>query len=212
GLGVADFADHYLVRIVTQNASQPASKCQSLFLVHRNLRNALELILDRVLDRDYLVLFVLYFIKRSIQRCSLTGTRRPGHQHHPVRLGNEFPELLQVLRRESDNVQIQFSKGLVDLFLVENTNDYVLAVNRRHDRHAEIDLSAANHYSESSVLRYAALGNVQLRHDLDALNDGLVMGDVYRVCRAIERAVNSVFDHHVRVARFYVNIRSSPFE
>src|SRR5262249_31542262 len=119
---------------------------------------------------------------------------------------------LQVLRRESDNVQIQFSKGLVDLFLVENTNDYVLAVNRRHDRHAEIDLSAANHYSESSVLRYAALDNVQLRHDLDALNDGLVMGDVYRVCRAIERAVNSVFDHHVRVARFYVNIRSSPFE
>jgi hypothetical protein len=40
GLGVADFADHDLVRVVTQNRPQAARKRQALLLVDRNLRDA----------------------------------------------------------------------------------------------------------------------------------------------------------------------------
>src|SRR5947209_16544015 len=49
-LFVANFTDHDLVRIVAQNRTQPAREGQTFFLVDRNLRNAVQLILDRVFD------------------------------------------------------------------------------------------------------------------------------------------------------------------
>ena len=54
-LGVADLAHHDLVGVVAEDRSQAASKRQALLLVDRNLRDAAQLILDRVFDRDDLV-------------------------------------------------------------------------------------------------------------------------------------------------------------
>ena len=53
--GVADFAHHDLVGIVTQNRAQAAGEGQALLLVHRNLGDAANLVLDRVFDGDELV-------------------------------------------------------------------------------------------------------------------------------------------------------------
>ena len=53
---VADLADHDLVGVVAQDRAQPAREGQALLLVDRDLRDAAELVLDRVLDRDDLVL------------------------------------------------------------------------------------------------------------------------------------------------------------
>ena len=55
GFRVADFADHDLVGVVTQDRAQPAREGQALLLVDRDLRDALQLVLDRILDRDDLV-------------------------------------------------------------------------------------------------------------------------------------------------------------
>jgi hypothetical protein len=48
-------------------------------------------------------------------------------------------------------------------------------MDRRHDRNTEIDGAAAVFDAEPAVLRDAALGNVELAHDLDTGNDGRVM-------------------------------------
>src|SRR6185503_12893925 len=96
--GVADFTDHYLVRVVTQYAAKTASEGQPLLLVDGNLRDALKLILDRVFDGDDLVFFVLDLVQRAVERGRFTRTRRPGHQHHAVRLCDELAELFQILR------------------------------------------------------------------------------------------------------------------
>src|SRR6185369_18052203 len=93
-----------------------------------------------------------------------------------------------------------------------DTDDHVLAVDRGHDRNTKVDLAPSNHDSEAAVLRNAAFGDVQLRHDLDALNDCLMMSDVDGIGRAIERAVDSVLDDDVRVASFNVNIRCASLE
>src|SRR5215831_7052631 len=63
GLFVTNFTDHDLVRIVTQNRAQPAGKGQTLFLVHRDLRDSMQLVFDRILDGDDLVFFVANFVK-----------------------------------------------------------------------------------------------------------------------------------------------------
>ncbi len=77
GLGVADFADHDLVGIVTQDRAQSARECQALFLVDRNLRNTANLVFDRILNRDDLVFVCLDFVDRRIQRGRLTASGGP---------------------------------------------------------------------------------------------------------------------------------------
>ena len=71
-LFVANFADHDLVRVVAQNRAQAARKRQSFLFVHRNLSDAVQLILDRVFDRDDLIFFVSNFIERGVQSRRLT--------------------------------------------------------------------------------------------------------------------------------------------
>ena len=44
GFLVTNFADHDLIRIVAKNGSKAAGKCETLFLVHRNLGDAAHLI------------------------------------------------------------------------------------------------------------------------------------------------------------------------
>ena len=52
GFGVANFADENHVRVMAQNGAQPARKGQAGFFVDLNLIDALELIFDRVFNRD----------------------------------------------------------------------------------------------------------------------------------------------------------------
>ena len=84
GLLVADFANHDLVGIVAENGSQTAREGQPLLLVYRDLRDALDLVFDGVLDSDDLVFVVLDLTECRVKRGGLTGTGRPGDQHHPV--------------------------------------------------------------------------------------------------------------------------------
>jgi hypothetical protein len=56
---VADLAHHDLVRVVPQDRAQAAREGQALLLVHRNLQHAGQLVLDRVLDGDDLVVPVV---------------------------------------------------------------------------------------------------------------------------------------------------------
>ena len=59
---------------------------------------------------------------------------------------------------------------------------------------------------EAAVLRDALLGDVELRHDLDAADDRLVVPLVDRLHRLVEHAVDAVLDHHLGVARLDVDV------
>ena len=100
-------------------------------------------------------------------------------------------------------------KLFVDLFFVENTNDRVFAVNRRHDRNTEVDVASFVTNAETAVLRHATLGDVELRHDLDTRDQRLVISEIDRIDFRVERAVDSILDLHFRVASLDVNIGSA---
>src|SRR3990172_22743 len=78
GLGVADLADHDLVRVVAQDGAEAAREREPLLLVDRNLRDPAELVLDRVFDRDDLVFDRLDLGQRRVERGRLAAAGRTG--------------------------------------------------------------------------------------------------------------------------------------
>ena len=56
GLDVADLTDHHDVRVLAQQVAQPLRERQALLLVDLDLADALELVLDRILQRDHVEL------------------------------------------------------------------------------------------------------------------------------------------------------------
>src|SRR5205823_4533621 len=107
---------------------QAARERQTLLLVDGNLRDAVKLILHGVFNRDDLVFLVANLVQGGVKRRRLA---RPGgacDEDHAVRLGDVATEVAQVAREEADNVEREVSELLVDLLLVEDTYDRVLAV------------------------------------------------------------------------------------
>ncbi len=67
-------------------------------------------------------------------------------------------------------------------------------------------------HPKTSVLRHAALGDVQLAHDLDTRDDGgvVLLGDGLH--GLLQHAVDAVLDDHGVVARLDVNIAGAPLQ
>ena len=105
GFLVADLSDHDLIRVVTKHRAKAAGKRQTLFFVDGNLHDSLQLVLDRVLDRDDLVFVVANLVQRAVERGRLTRTGRPGHQDHSIRLFDIDAEALNVFEVEADNIK-----------------------------------------------------------------------------------------------------------
>ena len=171
-----------------------------------------KLILDRIFNRDDLVFVGLDLVHRGVQRGRLAATGRPRHQHHAVRLFDVAAELAQVLFVEANHVERQLVELLAHRLFVEHAEHGVFAVNRRHDRNAEVDGAPVVVHAEAAVLRHAALGNVELAHDLDTRNDGRVMLFADRRHGLCQHAVDAELDDHRVVAGFDVNIGRAPLQ
>src|SRR5580698_4732354 len=211
-LRIADFANHDLVGIVSQNGSQPAGKGQPLFLVHRNLRNAAQLVLDRIFNGDDLVFVGLDLVDRGVESSRLAAARRPRHQHHAVRLFDVAPEAEQVILIKPNYFQSQRAELLAHRLFIEHAQHGVFAVNRRHDRDAEVDGAPVVLHAEAAVLGHAALGDIELAHDLDTRDHGRVMLFADRRHSLRQHAVDTELDHDRIVARFDVNVGSAPLQ
>ena len=165
-----------------------------------------ELVLDRVLDRDDLVLDGLDLGEAGVERRRLARAGRPGDEDHAVRLADELAEPLHRLGVHPEDVEAQVLELGVRRLLVEDPDDGVLAVDRRHDRDAEVDRPPLDADLEAPVLRDPLLGDVELRHDLDAADDRLVVLLVDRLHRRVEDAVDPVLDDDDVLLRLDVDV------
>src|SRR6185437_3807441 len=208
GFRVADFANHDFVRVVAQDGAQAAGKGQALFFVHRNLRDAADLVFHRIFNGDDLVFFGLDFVHRGIERGGLAAARGSGDQHHAIGFFDVAPETLQVVLVESHYIQNELLKLFAHRFFVENAKHGVLAVDGGHDGDAEINgpLRRSVLHAEASILWHAPLGNVQLAHDFYARDDGgvMVFGDGRHGLS--QHAINAEFNADRVIAGFNVNV------
>ena len=89
GLEITNFADHDDIGILAQNRPQRARERQFDPRAHLRLRDAVERVLDRVLDRHHVGRVARQPRQRRVQRRRLARSRGPGDEHDAVRLADQ---------------------------------------------------------------------------------------------------------------------------
>src|SRR5260370_41765402 len=168
---IANLADHDLIWVVAQNGTQSAGKREALFLVHRNLGDAANLVLHRIFNRDDLVFVGLDFVQPSVQRSGFSAARGAGNQHHAIGLCDEHPEALDIVSAATHNIQHKIAQLLTHEFLVDHAQHSILAMNRGHNGNTKINGTPAVSHPKPPVLGNAALRDIEFTHDLDTGND-----------------------------------------
>src|SRR2546427_7133196 len=101
-LEVADLADEDHVRVLPNDVPEPRGEREADLRLHVDLVDALELVLDRVLDGDDLPVGRVDLVERAVERRRLAGARRPGDEQDPVRALDERLEPPERARREAE--------------------------------------------------------------------------------------------------------------
>ncbi len=153
-----------------------------------DLIHAMQLIFNRILDRNYFFIRRINLIKCAVECGCFTATGRPGNKHNAVGAGNQILEIAQIIRRKPQTVKI---KG--DRFAVENTHDNTLAEQGWQSGNAKIDFLAQHTQFNTAILRQAPLGNVKLGHDFYTGDNGRlqIFGRSFHV---MQDTVNTVTD------------------
>ena len=99
GLEVADLADQDHVRVLAQDRAQARGEGEPDRRLHLDLADARQLDLDRVLDRDDVVLGLVDVRERGVERGRLARAGRPGDQDDPVVAPDQLAQRLLVARR-----------------------------------------------------------------------------------------------------------------
>jgi hypothetical protein len=89
-LRVADLSNHDDIRVLAQSASQPFGKGVTLLLIGLCLDNALEMILDRVLNGDDFDVWSIDLPQEGIESGRLARTCRASSEYHAVRFLDFF--------------------------------------------------------------------------------------------------------------------------
>ena len=173
-LAVAHLADHDDVRIGAHDRAQPGLEGQPRALEDLHLLDAGQAVLDGVLDRHDRLLRRADDGDRCIQRGRLARARRPGREDRAVRAAQR-----PVDARAVGVAHAELAERQRTIAGIEDPHDRRLAVDERHDRHADVDAAAVEREARAAVLRQPALGDVEVRQDLDARDDarGLAAGD-----------------------------------
>ena len=121
-----------------------------------------ELVLDRVLDRDDVLLDLVQLLERRIEGRRLARAGRPGDQHRAVGLAEGA---LEALARRA--VHAQLVERALRVVLVEDADRRPLPALGRQRGHAQVDAAVLDRDADPAVLRHPLLGDVELAHDLD---------------------------------------------
>ncbi len=125
----------------------------------------------------------------------------PGDEHQAVRLRDHPVDQrpVRLAHAEADEIERQRA-------LVEQTHDHALAVERRDGRDADVDLASFEPQGDVAVLRDVALGDVHVRHDLHATDQGRL--EMLRRLRLRDQhAVDPVLDPQLALERLDVDVR-----
>ena len=138
GLEVADFADHHHVRVLAQDGAQAAREGHLDLGVDLGLADAVEVVLDRVLDRHDVARVVVEPLQRRVQRGGLARAGRAGDQQDAVRLVDQLVDQLAGCCGSMPSALEVEPAGL----LVEQAQHHALAVAGGDGRDAHVDRAA----------------------------------------------------------------------
>ena len=170
------------------------------------------MILNRIFNGDDLILICLDLVDGGVKRRRFAAARRPGDEHHAIRFLDIAAKAAQIVFIKPDHFERELLELLAHRLFVEHAEHGVFAMDRRHDRDAEVNGAAVVLHAEAAVLRHAALGNIKLAHDLDAGNDGRMMLFADRRHGVRKHAVNAKLDIHRVVPGLDVDVTRPPLQ
>ena len=204
---VADFADHDHVGVLAQEAAQGRGEGHALLDVHLHLVDARDADFDRVLGGGDVALLGVEDVQAGVQRHRLARAGGAGDQDHAVGLGEGVEvELLLVL------LVAQLVDAQLGGAAVQQSQHHLLAEQRRAGGDAEVHLLGLGDVElDAPVLRQAALGDVELGHDLEAGGDAGVQ--LHRgLGHAAQDAVHAQADAELGFIGFEVDVRGAALD
>src|SRR6185369_10488131 len=164
---VANFTDENDVWILAQKRTQRGGKVQTDLFLHLHLVDAGKVELHRIFRSHDVGVDCVQRLERGVQRVCLTASCWTSYQHHPVRLRNVSLELRERLRLKTELGHVEHEV----LFVQQAEHDF-FAKQSGESRNAKVELAGTrvdfDFDLDATVLRQTLLGDVELRHDLDA--------------------------------------------
>ena len=140
-------------------------------------------------------------VQRRVERGGLPGSGRAGHQDHAERHQQPDLEIGQCFGTEAQLGHVE-----LEVPLVEEPHDDLLAEEGRESRDPIVHLLAGHLDLDAAVLGEPALGDVELSHDLDARGDSRLQPK-RGLHHVVEHAVHPVADTEGFLVRLDMDIR-----
>ena len=170
-LVVAHLTDHDHVGVGAKERAHGHGEREVDLGVHLDLPQAWLGDLDRVLRGPDLPLDLVDVAEGGVERRRLSRARGSDDEADAVGLGEDRLELGDVALQEAHLVQRDRLRGGEDAH-----DDVFVAAGRGDRRHAQLDGTHRAPEADLAVLGSALLGDVQLGHDLEALDEGVPVG------------------------------------
>ena len=165
-LAVADLADHDDVGVGAQHRAQAGREVRPAFVLTWTCVMPVELVLDRVLDRDDVLLERVERAERRVERRRLARARRAGRRARRRRPGGRRARSARFSAAHAELLERHD-----DVVLVEDADDDRLAVDARQRHDAQVDVAAVDGQADAAVLRACGARRCRGRHDLHAADD-----------------------------------------
>ncbi len=205
GLQIADLADHDHVRVVAQHRAQDVGEAEPDLRLDLDLVDAVELVLDRVLDGQHLAIRRVQLDQRGIQRGGLAAAGRAGDQDDAVGPVERLAIGPQRLRLEAQRDEVERHAAAI-----EHAQHHGLAMHGRQGRDAQVDVLAAHRQADAAVLRQPALGDVEPGHDLEPRDDRRAQLGGRRL-HVAQHAIDPVARAQALLGRLEVDVGSAQF-
>ncbi len=169
GVFVADFADHDDVGVLAEDVAECVGEGEADFGADLHLVHAGDFIFDRILDGDDAEVRGIDFAEEGVERGALAGAGGAGDEDDAVRVIEDVCDLRLFVGGHAEAIhRVGF------LLLVEEAERNGFGVDGGDRRDADIEDGVAGAEVDASVLREAAFGDVETRHDLEARDDGVL--------------------------------------
>ena len=164
---VADLPHHDDIRVLPQKRLEGRGERKSHGLVHVDLVDPFQVVLDRVLRRHDVRRDRVDLGEGGVEGGGLPRAGGAGDQDHPERAVDRLHEVLEGRRIEPQLGEIEG-----EVRLVKDAEHDLLAEDGGERADAQVDGPLHDADLDASVLRHAPLGDVQIGHDLHAGDDG----------------------------------------
>ena len=200
GFQITGLADHDAVRILSQECPQDIGESQARGLVDRNLENALDLILDRILRREELGVDGVDLVEAGVEGCCFARTGRTADNEDAVWFFDDLDDEIVDLRWHLEGFQFE-----LDGASVKHAEHDALPELGGQAGDTQVDDLVSDLPLDSPVLRNPPLGDVEIRHHLDAGGDGK-RKVARRRLHLVEGAIDAVADLEFLLEGLEVNV------